>query len=75
MGRKFNIIIEKDEDGIYVGTVHELPGCRSQANSEEKLLKNMKEAIELYLSTMDSEEIQELDENLTELMEVKQITV
>jgi len=39
MSRKFNVIIEKDEDGYYVGFVPELPGCHSQAKSLDELQK------------------------------------
>jgi len=47
--REFTIIIEQDEDGIYVASVPELPGCHTQAESFEELNRRIKEAIELYL--------------------------
>ena len=49
MNRKFNVIIEKDEDGFYVGLVPELPGCHTQAKSLDELQNRLKEAIRLYL--------------------------
>ncbi len=49
MTRKFTVLIEQDEDGVYVGRVPELPGCLSQGDTLDELLKNIKEAIELYL--------------------------
>ena len=49
MSRKFNVIIEQDEDGYYVGLVPDLPGCHSQAKSLDELQKRLKEAIRLYL--------------------------
>ena len=49
MTRKFNVLIEKDEDGYYVGLVPELPGCHSQAKSLDELQIRLKEAIQLYL--------------------------
>jgi predicted RNase H-like HicB family nuclease len=51
-GRIFHVVIEKDEGGIYVGEVPELPGCHSQAKSLRELRGRMKEAIELYLETV-----------------------
>jgi len=45
----FNVIIEQDEDGIYVAQVPEIPGCYTQAKSKSKLLKRIKEAIEVCL--------------------------
>ena len=45
----FTVIIEKDEDGIYVGSVPKLKGCHSQGKTLNELLKNIKEAIELCI--------------------------
>jgi len=42
-------LVEKDEDGYYVGSVVELPGCHTQAKSMDQLNKRMREAIEGYL--------------------------
>ncbi|HWQ48015.1 MAG TPA: type II toxin-antitoxin system HicB family antitoxin [Methanosarcina sp.] len=47
--RKFTVIIEQDEDGIYVASVPELPGCHTQAETLDGLSIRIKEAIELYL--------------------------
>jgi predicted RNase H-like HicB family nuclease len=49
MRRKFHVIIEKDEDGYFVGLVPELPGCHTQAKSLDTLQERLKEAIRLYL--------------------------
>jgi predicted RNase H-like HicB family nuclease len=49
VSRKFNVIIEKDEDGYFVGLVPELPGCHTQAKSLDVLQERLKEAIQLYL--------------------------
>lgn len=47
--REFSVIIERDEDGIYVATVPELRGCHTQAKSLDKLLERVREAIQLCL--------------------------
>ena len=49
MEREFTIIIEKDEDGYYVASVVELPGCHTQGKTLDELVKRIREAIELYL--------------------------
>jgi len=49
MKREFNIIIEQDEDGYYIASVPELPGCHTQAKSLDKLHERIIEAIELYI--------------------------
>ena len=49
MKKEFNVIIEKDEDGYYVGPVPALKGCHTQARSLDELMERTKEAIELCL--------------------------
>jgi predicted RNase H-like HicB family nuclease len=51
MTRKFNVIIERDTEGYYVGTVPELRGCHSQARSLDELMARIREAAELCLET------------------------
>ena len=45
----FTIILEQDEDGIYVASVPELEGCYTQGKTFEEVLERIKEAIELCL--------------------------
>ncbi|MEK6838149.1 MAG: type II toxin-antitoxin system HicB family antitoxin [Candidatus Thermoplasmatota archaeon] len=47
--RSFHVIVERDEDGWFVGTVSELPGCHTQAKSLDRLRERIREAIEVYL--------------------------
>lgn len=47
--RIFNVLVEKDEDDYYVGSVVELPGCHTQAKTMDQLNKRIREAIEGYL--------------------------
>lgn len=42
---KYNVIIEKDEDGYFVVSCPALPGCHSQGKTREEALENIKEAI------------------------------
>ena len=51
MARKYNVIIEKGEDGWFISEVVELPGCRTQGKSVKQLLERTKEAIQAYLGT------------------------
>ncbi len=51
--RRFTVIIEQDEDGIYVASVPALPGCHTQANNLNDLDSRIKEAIKLCLETQD----------------------
>jgi len=47
--RQVTVIIEEGEDGYLIGTAFELKGCHAQGKTIEELLKNIREAIELYL--------------------------
>jgi len=46
---KLDIVLEKEEDGGYSAHCPALKGCHSQGRTREEALKNMQEAIELYL--------------------------
>jgi predicted RNase H-like HicB family nuclease len=47
--REFNVVVERDEDGYYVASVPELPGCHTQARSLDTLMERIREAIALCL--------------------------
>ena len=49
---RFRVLIEKDEDGIYVGKVPDLPGCATEGRTKKELMKNIKEAIQTYLESL-----------------------
>ena len=49
---KFAVVVEKDEDGYYVASVPELPGCHTQAKTLDELTERVKEAIEAYLAAV-----------------------
>lgn len=49
---KYRVLIEQDEDGMFVAEVPSLPGCVSQGQTREEATENIKEAIELYLESL-----------------------
>lgn len=51
---KYRVLIEQDEDGVYVAEVPSLPGCITQGNTRTEALENVKEAIELYLESLEA---------------------
>jgi predicted RNase H-like HicB family nuclease len=51
--KKFTVVIERDEDGYYIGTVPTLRGCHTQAKTLDTLMKRMREAVELCLESED----------------------
>lgn len=46
--QRFIVVIEKDEDGIFIGTVPSLKGCYSYGKTLDELMANLKEAIEAH---------------------------
>ena len=55
MPRVFDVLIEQDEDGWLVATVPELPGCHTQAKSQDDLIERIREAILLHLDAKGPE--------------------
>jgi predicted RNase H-like HicB family nuclease len=49
---KYRVILEQDEDGMFVAEVPSLPGCISQGKTRSEALKNIQEAIEVYLESL-----------------------
>ena len=46
---RFSVIVERDRDGVYVGSVAEVPGCHTQAGTVDELMERIREAVELYM--------------------------
>ncbi len=38
--RHLPVLIEQDEDGIFIGSIPTIPGCHAQGDTEEEMLKN-----------------------------------
>ena len=49
---KFRVIIEADEDGVFVAECPSLPGCVSQGKTRAEALANIKDAITGYLASL-----------------------
>lgn len=54
MPMKFRVLIEQDEDGVFVAEVPALPGCISQGATRAQALDNIREAISLYLESLSA---------------------
>ena len=51
---KYRVLIEQDEDGVFVAEVPSLPGCVSQGVTREEATENIKEAIALYVESLEA---------------------
>ena len=52
MKRFYRVTLEQDEDGVFVANVPELPGCVSDGKTRKEALKNIKDAIAGYLTSL-----------------------
>lgn len=52
---KFKVVVEADEDGVFVATVPSLPGCISQGKTEQEALVNIREAIDFHVTSLAEE--------------------
>ena len=51
---KYRVLIEQDENGVYVAEVPALPGCISQGQTREEAVENVREAIAAYLESLEA---------------------
>ncbi len=51
---KYKVVLEPQEEGGYTIYVPSLPGCVSQGETAEEALENIKEAIGLYLESLEA---------------------
>jgi predicted RNase H-like HicB family nuclease len=57
--KEFYVVIERDEDGMYIGEVPQLKACYSQGETIDELMRNMREVIEMCLEELEEESITE----------------
>ncbi len=69
MTRQFDVVIERDEEGIYVASVPQLPGCHTDATSIDDLMVEIREAIELCL------EVERQEPSNLEFVGIQRVTI
>ena len=52
-GMKFRVVIEPDEDGVFVAECPALSGCVSQGKTRDEALANIRDAIQGYLHSLE----------------------
>jgi len=67
--RQFDVVIGRDEDGYYVASVPQIPGCHTQARSLDEVMQRIREATELCLEVAGTPE-----QNL-EFVGIQRITI
>lgn len=67
--KEFYVVIERDEDGTYIGEVPQLKACYSQGDTVDELMENIREVVEMCLEEMAEEE------NTTEFIGVQRLVI
>jgi predicted RNase H-like HicB family nuclease len=57
--KEFYVVIERDEDGVYVGEVPQLKACYSQGETVDELMENIREVITMCLEELEEDSITE----------------
>lgn len=66
----YRVVIEQDEDGIFVASVPTLQGCYTEGDTYEEVTKNIVDVIKLHIKVRESYEV---DDSLTEFIGIKNI--
>jgi predicted RNase H-like HicB family nuclease len=53
MALRFRVLIEQDEDGVFVVECPSLPGCVSQGKTRTEALANIRDAIQGYIASLE----------------------
>ncbi len=79
---QFKVLIEQDEDGVFVASVPAIPGCHTQGDTYEEAVKGIQEAIELCLEVAkddkeykDKIDFSEVSENKSRFLGVVNIPI
>jgi len=62
------VLIHPGEDGYWVAECPSLPGCVSQGTTREEEIRNVKEAIERYILTLQEDGIPVPEDKLDALL-------
>lgn len=64
---KLSVVLEPSEEGGYTVYVPSLPGCISEGESKDEALKNIREAVELYLEAVEDDTAYGPDSEIAEV--------
>jgi predicted RNase H-like HicB family nuclease len=54
MKYQFTVVVERDEDGVFIASCPALQGCYSQGDTYEQALENLKDAIKVHIEARQS---------------------
>jgi len=53
----FTVYIEKDEDGMFIGSVPAVPGCHTEGKTQKEILKNLRQVLRLCLRNINLKDV------------------
>jgi antitoxin HicB len=68
---KYTVVIRPGNDSGFVATVPALPGCLSQGRTRTQTLRNIREAIELYIESLMEDGLPVPTQAATEIVDIK----
>jgi predicted RNase H-like HicB family nuclease len=71
---RFQVIVEQDEDGLYVADVPALPGCHTQGQTFEEALANIREVVDMCVREM-IEDGTPIDPHYPEVIGIKTLEI
>jgi predicted RNase H-like HicB family nuclease len=70
----YRVIVEQDEDGVFVAQVPSLQGCYTEGDTFKKVIANIKDAIKLHLAARKG--VSDIpDDTNTEFVGVKNVSI
>ena len=64
---KLRVVLEKSPEGGFTAFVPSLPGCISEGDTREQALRNIQQAVELYLEPVEDDAHLSPDAEVTEI--------
>ncbi len=54
--KEFQVVVTRDEDGVFVASCPSLPGCHTQGDTVDEALANIQEGIALFIEVLNDDE-------------------
>lgn len=70
----YRVIIEQDEDGVFVASVPALQGCYTEGDTFEEAIRNIEDAIRLHAAARKKHGLLP-DDSKTEFVGIKTLTI
>jgi predicted RNase H-like HicB family nuclease len=68
------VVVEQDEDGVYIASCPALEGCHAQGNTFEEAMENIKDVIEMCIAELKDEK-KKFDPKFPEIIALKHIEI